>query len=176
MPGGLGHVVFSGDALQLAFGFRDRVPGCGRQIVDPYAWKGAFYDTDDCYVAHASTQGDQLIRLWGAATSRRNGYQTEPVPGLEAVPGGRIKIVRDEQSGQTIYELAIPRAELALFDPRAGRLRFGFILYDKLLPGAGNGLNWSDAAGVFDHWRNSGSFPPTWMQRTACQTFFGIEP
>jgi hypothetical protein len=176
MPGGLGHVVFSGDALQLAFGFRDRVPGCGRQMDDPYAWKGAFYDTDDCYVAHASTQGDQLIRLWGAATSRRNGYQTEPVPGLEAVPGGRIKIVRDEPSRQTIYELAIPRAELTLFDPRAGRLRFGFILYDKLLPGAGNGLDWSDAAGVFDHWRNSGSLPPTWMQRTACQTFFGIEP
>jgi hypothetical protein len=176
MPGGLGHVVNSGDVLQLAFGFRERVPGYGRQINDPYAWKGAFYDTDACYAAHASSEGDRLIRLWGPATARRNGYQTESVPGLEAVPGARIKIVRDEQARQTIYELAIPRTELSLFDPAAGRLRFGFILYDKRLPGGNNGLNWSDAAGVFDHWRNSGSFPPTWMQRTACQTFFGIEP
>ena len=176
LPGGLGHAVNCGDVLQFAFGFRDRVPGYGRQMDDPYAWKGVFFDTDDCYVAHTSTDGDQLIRLWGSGTSRRNGYQTEPVPGLEAVPGGRIKIVRDEKARQTIYELAIPRSELPLFDPAAGRLRFGFIVYDKGLPGAGNGLNWSDAAGVFDHWRNSTSFPPTWMQRTACQTFFGIEP
>ena len=36
-------------------------------------------------------------------------------------------------------------------------------------------LNWSEAAGVYDYWRNLGSFAPTWMQRLPCQTFFGIE-
>lgn len=176
MPAGLNHVVNTGDVWQFSFGFRDRVPGYGRSLDDPYAWKGCFYDTDASYVAHASTEGDQLIRLWGPDTSRRNGYQTEAVPGQEAVPGGKVKIVRNEATRQTIYEIALPRAELRGFDPAAGRCRFGFILYNGQRLGDGNGLSWSEAAGVFDHWRNSGSFPPTWMQRTACQTFFGIEP
>ena len=175
MPGGVNHVVNTGDVLQLSFGFRDRVPGYGRQMDDPYAWKGSFYDTDASYVAHVSTAGDQLIRLWGADTTRRNGYQAEPVPGIERLAGGKIKIVRHEEARQTVYELAIPRSELRGFDPAAGRCRFGFILYNDERLGEGNGLNWCDAAGVFDHWRSSGSFPPTWMQRTACQTFFGIE-
>ena len=175
MPDGLNHVVNTGDVLQFSFGFRDRVPGHGRPLTDPYAWKGCFYDTDASYVAHISTAGDQLIRLWGPRTSRRNGYQTEAVPGQGPVPGAALKIVRDETTRQTIYEMSIPRSELVGFDPAAGRCRFGFILYNDERLGGGNGLNWSDAAGVFDHWRNSGSFPPTWMQRTACQTFFGIE-
>jgi hypothetical protein len=176
MPAGLNHVANTGDVLQFSFGFRDRVPGYGRPLDDPYAWKGCFYDTDASYVAHISTGGDRLIRLWGPRTSRQNGYQTEAVPGQGSVPGGQVKIVRDEASRQTIYEMSIPRSELPGFDPVAGRCRFGFILYNDERLGEGNGLNWSDAAGVFDHWRNSGSFPPTWMQRTACQTFFGIEP
>jgi len=176
MPDGLNHVVNAGDVLQFSFGFRDRVPGCGRSLDDPYAWKGCFYDTDASYVAHISPQGDQLIRIWGADTARRNGYQTEAVPGQGPVRGGKVKIVRHEATRQTIYEMSIPRSELQGFDPAAGRCRFGFILYNDERLGEGNGLNWSDAAGVFDHWRNFGSFPPTWMQRTACQTFFGIEP
>jgi hypothetical protein len=176
MPAGLNHVVNTGDVLQFSFGFRDRVPGYGRSMDDPYAWKGCFYDTDGSYVAHASTEGDQLIRIWGTDTSRRNGYQTEAVPGQGVVPGGKVKIVRNEATRQTIYEISIPRSELRGFDPVAGRCRFGFILYNGERLGNGNGLSWCDAAGVFDHWRSSGSFPPTWMQRTACQTFFGIEP
>jgi len=176
MPAGLNHVVNTGDVLQFSFGFRDRVPGYGRTMDSPYAWKGCFYDTDASYVAHISTEGDRLVRLWGPGTSRRNGYQTEAIPGQGPVPGGRVKIVRDEATRQTIYEMSIPRSELPGFDPAAGRCRFGFVLYNDERLGEGNGLNWSDAAGVFDHWRSSGSFPPTWMQRTACQTFFGIEP
>ena len=125
-------------------------------------------------MAHISTDGDQLIRI-GAPTPRRNGYQTEQVPGIQRVPGGKIAIVRNEAARQTVYELAIPRSELPAFDPAAGRCRFGFILYNDERLGDSGSLNWSDAAGVFDHWRSSGSFPPTWMQRTACQTFFGIQ-
>jgi hypothetical protein len=174
MPGGLNHIANCGDSFEFAFGFRDRVPGFGRPIDDPWAWKGSFYDTDYCYVAHVSTDGDQLIRLWGADTTRQNGYQTEAVSYIEPVPGGKIKITRDEDKKLSLYQLAIPRAELKLFDPSAGRCRFSFVLHNDENV-AGGAMNWGDAAGVFDHWASSGSFPPTWIQQTPCQTFFGIE-
>jgi len=173
-PDGLNHVLFCGDALQLAFGFRDRFPGEGRQMNDPWAWKGYFCDTDYVYNVHASTDGDMLVRQWGADTSRRNGYQTDRVPGIEPVPNAKVKISRDEAKKLTIYEMAIPRKELKLFDPAKGRFRFGFQLCNNERLANGQ-LTWAEAAGVFDYWRNMGSYAPTWLQRIACQTFFGIE-
>jgi hypothetical protein len=175
MPDGLHYITTCGNVFQFSFGFRDRVAGMGRQIGDPWAWKGSFYDTDYSFVAHASTEGDQLIRIWSPDGSRQDGYQTEAVPGIGPVPGGKIKITRDESQKLTIYEIAIPRKELALFDPTSRRCRFGFILYN-CEQAAGGSMNWSEAAGVFDYWRSSGSFPPTWNQRLPCQTFFGIDP
>jgi len=174
MPDGLNHVVFCGDMLQLCFGFRDRVPSEGRQPNDAWAWKGYFCDTDYVYNAHSSTEGDKLIRQWGADTPRRNAYQCESVPGVEPVRGAVIKISRDEAKKLTVYEMAIPRGELKLFDPAKGRFRFGFLLQngDNV---CGGSMNWSEAAGVFDYWRNMGSYCPTWTQRLACQTFFGVE-
>ena len=174
MPDGLNHVVFAGDVFQFAFGFRDRVPGFGRQMHDPYAWKGMFYDTDDVFVAHLSTDGAQLIRHWGEDTARRNAYQTETVPGYGAIPDGKIRIARDEDAKLTVYELAIPRSELLLFDPAVGQCRFGFRLYNNERLGFSNSLGWSETAGVFDYWRNLGSFTPTWTQHLPCQTVFGI--
>lgn len=174
MPDGLSHVIFCGDMMQLGFGFRDRVPGHGRQMDDPYAWKGHFNDTDYVYNVHASTEGDMLVRQWGADTHRRNAYQTDKVPGVEPVRGAKIKITRDEDKKLTIYEMAIPRGELKLFDPARGRFRFGFILRNNEGVNGGE-MNWSEAAGVFDYWRNQGSFSPTWSHRIPCQTFFGIE-
>jgi hypothetical protein len=173
-PGGLRYATDCGSVLQFSFGFRDRVPHMGRQIDDPWAWKGTFYDTDYSYVAHASATGDQLIRIWGPDTGRRNGYQTESVPGIGPVPGGEVKISRDEANKTTLYEIAIPRQQLALFDPDSGQCRFGFILYSSQLP-IGVSLSWSDKVGVFDYWQTPGSFPPTWKNHPACQTFFGIE-
>jgi len=41
--------------------------------------------------------------------------------------------------------------------------------------GTADGLSWSEAAGVFDFWSGGGSFPPNWLQRLPCRTFFGIE-
>ena len=175
MPGGLNHIRYAGDALLFSFGFRDRVPGWGRQMDDPYAWKGHFYDTDYHYVAHISTEGDQLIRQWGADTPRRMAYQTVLHPGYGPVPGAKIVIKRDEQKKITVYELSIPRAELALFDPAKGRCRFGFVLCNNEKLGLQGGLQWSEAAGVFDHWLSSGSFAPSWTSMLPCQTFFGIE-
>jgi hypothetical protein len=174
-PDGLNFITQCGDVFQFSFGFRERVPGIGRQMGDPWAWKGSFYDTDYSFVAHSSTQGDKLIQIWGANTSRRNGYQAEPVPGIQSVPGGVVKIARDETQKLTLYEIGIPRRRLTLFNPDSGRCRFGFILYNKALV-AGAALAWSDVAGVFDYWETPGSYPPTWKSYLACQTFFGIQP
>ena len=172
MPGGLTHPIMCGDMIQLAFGFRERVPGFGRQLGDPWAWKGQFYDTDYVYNVSATTAGPMVFRQWGADTSRRNGSETQKVPGLGFMTGSQCQIKRDEQRKVTTYELAIPRAELKLFDPAAGTCRFGFLLANN--EGLGE-LTWSEAAGVFDHWRNSGSFAPTYSWQLACQTPFGIE-
>jgi hypothetical protein len=172
-PNGLRFATECGSVFQFSFGFRDRVPFAGRQIGDPWAWKGVFYDTDYSYVAHSSAQGDQLIRIWGPDTPRRNGYQTENVPGIGPVPGGLIVISRDNTNRLTLYEIKIPRRQLALFNPDAGYCRFGFVVYNSELPTGS--INWSDIAGVFDYWKTPGSFPPTWRSHRACQTFFGIE-
>jgi hypothetical protein len=175
VPDGLHFITECGSVFQFSFGFRDRVPYIGRQPNDPWTWKGVFYDTDYSYVAHGSAQGDRLIRIWGPDTGRRNGYQTEAVPGIGATPGGIIKITRDEDTKLTLYEVAIPRRQIALFDPNTGQCRFGFNLYNGDLPGSG-ALSWSRAANVFDYWQTPGSFPPTWISHLACQTFFGIQP
>ncbi|MEI6519130.1 MAG: hypothetical protein WCO98_03705 [bacterium] len=175
MPGGLNYVINCGDVFQFSFGFCDHVPGYGRQMDDPWAWKGMFYDTDYCYVAHTSTEGDQLIRLWGDNTERRNGYQTEDVPNMGPLKDGKIKITRNEDAKLTLYEIAIPRTELKLFNPTAGKCRFAFRLYNSEHLGSSNCLSWAESAGVFDYWRNMGSMPPTWMQALPCQTEFGIE-
>ena len=174
-PDGLDHIRMEGDSLFLAFGFRERVPGWGRQADDAYKWKGHFYDTDYQYVAHVSADGDKLIRQWGADTTRHIGYQIDPVEGVGPVPGARIVIKRDEARKLSIYEMAIPRSELKLFDPAKGSCRFGFILCNNEGLGISGGLQWSEAAGVFDHWAGAGSFTPTWMSQLACQTFFGID-
>ena len=210
-PDGLG-LPTDGDCLQLSFGFRDRVPGYGHPMDDPYAWKGDFFDADYSYMANPSTQGDTLTRVWGPNTQRQDAYQTAEVPGVgiiaqspvyhregeasaatttaagaqsgpkppmpsmkEMLPNAKIKITRYEANKLTLYEMSIPRTELKLFDPEKGRCRFSFLLY----PGGRNkftsGLNWGDFAGVFDYWKDSGSFIPVYMTTTPCETFFGIE-
>ncbi len=175
MPDGLDHIRYTGDSLMLAFGFRDRVPGWGRQMDDPWAWKGHFHDSDYHYVAHASTDGPQLIRLWGADTPRRTAYQTAKEPWVGPVEGAKLVIKRDETAKLSIYEMAIPRAELKLFDPAAGSLRFAFqVVTDEAVNGS-NVLRWAESAGVFDHWWNSGSFSPSWEENLPCQTYFGID-
>ena len=89
---------------------------------DPYAWKGDFYDTDYSYYANPSAKGDMLTRVWGPDTQRQDGYQTAKVPGMGPVPNARIKITRNEDTKITLYEMAIPRAEIKLFDPEKGAL------------------------------------------------------
>ena len=175
-PDGLDHIRYSGDAFWMSFGFRDRVPGWGRQMSDPYAWKGMFYDSDEQFTAHPSVQGDQLIRQWGSDTSRRNGYQADKVPGCEPLGGGKVVIKRDESAKRTTYTIAIPRDAAPRFDPQAGTCRFAFALTEDQPVRQGLMLEWAEAAGVFDHWAGHGCFAPSWDQSLPCQTAWGIEP
>ncbi len=174
-PGGLDHIRYTGDALMLTFGFRDRVPGQGRQMGDPWAWKGYFCDSDYHYVANVNHDNQpELTRLWGPDTPRRNGYQTVAESWMTAIPGAVIAITRDAAAKRTIYEMTIPRSELKLFNPAAPRLRFSFNVINNEAINGSPILRWAEVAGVFDHWWNMGSFQPTWEENLPCQTFFGI--
>ncbi len=174
-PDGLNHIRSCGDAFIFAFGFRDRDPNHGRQMDDPYAWKGIFYDVDNEYAVNMSTDGPQLTRLFSPDGTRSTPYQTEQVPGVGPVEGAKIVIKRDEDKQLTIYEMSIPRRELSLFDPARGRLRFGFVATNSEQVGAQASLQYSQAAGVFDHWNSEGSYSPSYMQSLPCQTFSGID-
>ena len=175
-PAGLNHVRLCGDAFQFAFGFRDRVPGCGRQMGDPYEWKGHYYDTDYEYIALKEANGDVLMRLRGPDTTRTDAFQLETTPaGIGPVAGAKIVISRDETAKLTIYTLSIPRSEIAMFDPSKGNCRFSFLIPNSEQVGFSSALAWGQAAGVFDHWYGLGTFSPNWMQTLPCQTNFGIE-
>lgn len=174
MSGGLRHPTTTGDCLQLTFGFRDRVPGRGRQMDDNWAWKGFYYDTDYQYLVYPSSEGDQLVQQWDESSPRRNGFQTEEVEEIHPVQGSMVQISRDEENETTIYELAIPRNEIPLFNEELEDFRFSYI-YNNNEGASGGRLQYSNMMGVFDHWRNFGSFAPTWMQTTSCQTFVHIK-
>jgi hypothetical protein len=186
MPGGIFTITRQGDAFSFAFGFRNRVPPTqvkGRDITEPWCWKGHYYDTDYLYTAHASTQGDKLVQHWDESSPRRWGYQTENLPEHKDVPEGKVKIVR---GGTTIYECAIPRAQIELFDPsKMDACRFAFIIingeaagelyYDKKDDMNFN-LQYTRAYGQFDHWNKFlSSWGPSWNGLGPCQTRFAIE-
>jgi hypothetical protein len=164
--------VTVGDMVQIALGIRDRVPGYGRKMNDPWRWKGWFCDTDYQFNACQSVNGNLLIEQWGAHTLRNNAYQTEAVPGVGPVKNGKLVVRRDEVNHLTIYEMSIPRSKVSLFDPSAGKCRFSFMVYNSQ---GQQPMNWAEACGVFDYWLNSGSFAPTWTSHRPCQTWFGIE-
>ena len=173
-PAGLEHIRHTGDALFLAFGFRDRVPSKGRQMADPWVWKGHFHDTDVVLAAHTAVGGARLVQLWGSDGDRRNGYQTEKLPFQGDVPGGHSVVIRDEQTQITTYVVAIPRTTLPGFDPLAGACRFTFRVTESKPVRDGMTLDWGEAAGVFSHWQSMGTYSPTWDTGYPCQTIFTI--
>ncbi|MGK7392935.1 MAG: hypothetical protein ACNS62_00115, partial [Candidatus Cyclobacteriaceae bacterium M3_2C_046] len=81
LPDGLDYPADCGDVLQISFGFRERVPHIGRQLNDPFAWKGHYYDTDYQYAIYKDADGeDHVMRQWGPDTDRRIAYQIDLVP------------------------------------------------------------------------------------------------
>jgi len=140
---------------------------------DPWAWKGCFYDTDYSFVAHVSTQGDQLIRILGPESSRQDGYQTEAVPGIGPVPGAKVKITRDESQKLTIYEIAIPRtsSRYLILEPAVADSDLSFTIPSRRpeVPSIGAMPGEFSTTGAL-------VAPSLDLEsRLPCQTFFGIE-
>jgi len=172
-PGGITFPFYSGDAIQIAFGIRERAADDYRKPDDPWYWKGCFRDTDYQYIAYPSLKGPKLIRLHKPGIPYRVGFQTETQPGQGPVEGARIAI--NHIGLTTFYEMSIPRAELSLLSPETqSTIRFGFVLSNDEGVGAAGRLQWSQAAGVFDFWFNNGSYQPTWESFWAAQTRWGL--
>ncbi len=161
-PDGLDHPADCGDVLQIAFGFRERVPHIGRQMGDLWEWKGHYYDTDYQYAIFKDAKGnDQVVTQWGPDTDRRTAYQIDLVPYVKNLDGAKVKITDD------CYEIAIPRSELKLFNPEQGQFRFDFMLNGK--------FQWAASVGVFDFWKSNGTYSPSWTTTKPAQDFWGIE-
>jgi hypothetical protein len=169
----------------FSYGMRPRVTGAGgRDLTDPWCWKGAFYDTDYLYSAYGATQGDKLVQHWNEQPVRRWGYQTENLPEHKYVTGGQVKINRS--GGNTIYETAIPRSEMPLFDPsKMNACRFNFVIInlewasmiwcDRKGDMEPN-MQYSRGYGVFDHWNKfMSSYGPSWDPFSPAQTRYAIE-
>jgi hypothetical protein len=161
----------NGDCFAFVFAFDERAPDGYRQQGDPWYWKGMVRDTDYA-VCHFRQRADQpmLLSLQVPGLTWRTDFRTERVNTFP-VPRARARFVRDETPRTTTYEIALPRRYLSRFDPAKPYCRFGFVYFnDEKLPP----LEWSRACGVFDYWRGSGSFLPTWEAFLACQTRWGI--
>ena len=170
------HILpwYSGDCIEFALGLNERAADDYHPPSDPYYWKGMFRDTDYQYLLMQGTDGPALIRLHRPGMPYRVPFQTEAIEGCGPVPGARVAIKRNEGTKETLYECALPLAELDLLRPaERDAMRFGYIVCND--EGVGR-LQWSEAAGVYDYWLNNGSFMPTWESFWACQTRWGILP
>ncbi len=172
-PDGIGFPLYSGDAIEFAFGIRERAEDDYRKPDDPWYWTGCIRDTDYQYIAYTSAKGPKLIRLAKPGIPYRVGFQTETPSGQGPVEGAKIRI---DRIGETsLYEISLPRAELALLKPEEqSQIRFGFVLSNDEGVGTAGRLQWSQAAGVFDYWFNNGSYQPTWESFWAAQTRWGL--
>jgi hypothetical protein len=159
--------AFAGDAITFALGLNERASDDFHGVGDPWRWKGMFRDTDSQYVISGGPDGARVRclvrpgRPFRLSDEARDRIDTR----------GRVAVTRDESQRRTIYEVAIPLAELGLTATRREQLRFGFVLFaaERHEP-----LEWSAAAGVFDFWRNHGSFLPSWLPLLPAQTPWGI--
>lgn len=170
---GINFPIYTGDSVEFAFGINPRAEDDYRKPSDPWYWKGDFRDTDYQYIAYPSTDGPLLLRLHKPGSPYRDGYQCEAPPGQGPIPGSRINITR--AGDLTLYEIAIPRSEIALFKPESQpQIRFAFLVSDDAHAGNATTLQWAKAAGVWDYWENQGTFQPTWESSiTAAQTPWG---
>jgi hypothetical protein len=185
LPGGLEIPMRTTDGIALGFGFRHRVPNLGgRELTEPWAWRGHYYDTDYLFMAHPSTQGDKLVQNWDADSPRRWGYQTDPFPEHKYVTGGKATIANS--GGTTTYEIAIPRSVMKLFDPsKMNACRFAFVVLNTEMASVGYldkkgdmefNMQYARGYGVFDHWNKYlSSFGPSWSPTEPAQTRWGIE-
>jgi hypothetical protein len=168
-----GRFAFDGDAIQLGWGLADRADDDfghrGRERALP---AGAVRDTDHLMALTFGKDGAQVIRLRGPRIALRARYPGNADPWYGPVAGSTAAIARDDASGRTIYEAAIPMKALAPLGGQRGRVfRFGFRIGDAGRPP----LEWARAAGAADFIANPCSFLPTgFTEGLACQTWWGL--
>lgn len=163
------------DAIQLGFGMRE----------EDWMQPGSkpFRDTDFGFLLspfHTRVDGTyegRVLRLWDPQTPF--GALSDRTRWGGAVKGARLEIRRDERSGETFYEAAIPLSELPELDPisRAATrqepgkpIRFSWIVHNN----EGEELQWAKERNVFPWWNNTGSFLPAHQLSFAAQTLLGF--
>lgn len=163
------------DAIQIGFGMREE------------AWMqpGAqpFRDTDFGFLLspfHTRTDGTyegRVLRLWDPQTPF--GALSDRTRWGGAVKGAQLAIRRDERSGETFYEAAIPLSEIPELNPASriptrqefgSPVRFSWIVHNN----EGEKLQWAKENNVFPWWNNTGSFLPANQFSFAAQTFLGF--
>lgn len=174
---GLGKPWWYGDVFDVAFGFGERNKYSLRKAGDPWAWKGAYRDTDYVYILYKDRNGvDHFTRIRKPDSPRTTPFQLELsakfYPYMGEVEGAKVKITRNEDAKLTLYEVAVPLAEIGKPGGLDENFRFGFVQRNNEGLGA---LEYSKAAGVFDYWIGGDSFLPTWENMHACTTWLGIE-
>jgi len=168
-----GKFAFDGDAIQLGWGLDPRADDdFGHKARDGALPAGAFRDTDHLMAIAFSKDGAQVIRLRQPRALLRAHYPGNQDAWYAPVEGATAEIARDQPTGRTIYEAAIPLKALAPLKGERGRVfRFGFRIGDAGRPP----LEWSRAAAVPDFLANPSSFlPASFADGLPCQTWWGM--
>jgi hypothetical protein len=168
-----GPFAFDGDAIQLGWGLAQRADDdFGHRARDMALPAGAFRDTDHLMAIAFGKDGAQVVRLRRPRAMLRAHWPGNQDAWYGPVEGAAAAIARDQATGRTIYEAAIPLKALAPLAGQRGRIfRFGFRIGD----GANPPLEWAGAAGTPDYLANPCSFLPTsFADGLPCQTWWGM--
>jgi len=164
---------WNGDAIQLAFGWREQpwmLPSAASFRDTDYGILLAPFDK----TAGGAVQG-RVLSLWSPTIPFAG--TMDHVRWGGAVRGAQCSIQFDSRKGETVYEAAIPLAALGDLDPQARGgmtpdqpIRFSWIAhtYD------GVPVQWADNAGVYPWWGNSASFLPVRKGYLAAQGLLGF--
>jgi len=167
-----GALAFDGDAVQLAWGIGPRAdddfghPARGRALP-----VGVFRDTDHLMALTFGADGAQVIRLRRPRVTLRAHVPGNQDPWYGPVEGGQAAIARDNATGCTVYEAAIPWDQLTPLAGKRGRtFRFGV----RVGNGAEPPLAWSQTVGVPEFLANPSSFFPLSASTLPCQTWWSL--
>jgi len=167
-----GAFAFEGDAVQLAWGARERADDDFGHPARGWALpEGAFRDTHHLMALTFGADGARVVRLRGPHITLRAHVPGNLDPWCGPVEGAEVVIARDDAIGHTVFEAAVPWKELAPLDGGEGRIfRFGI----RVGNGDGPPMDWAREAGVPAFLSNPCSFLPLSSPTLPCQTWWGM--
>lgn len=156
---------YYGDSLQLSF-WPAQVTETTKlkSPTAPNANRGVIYDTDYEYSLAHTPKGPEALRLHTPRSGYVTPYPTNPSTGLGVADAVRLSVKRDDVNEVTIYEAAIPWAELSDL-PRDRSFHFAFKLNDRDRDEVVGWMN--SAAGAGEVRGNLLTFSPSWQYATA---------